>query len=105
MARFSKKVTECENRVFDFLYKIYLKDFKYSKKNSVNCCHKYENVFIYFNDTSFLDRFSTKSEISSFIKIRLVRAELFHANRQTDRWMDETKLIVSFRNFTYAPKK
>jgi hypothetical protein len=26
-----------------------------------------------------------KAQISSFIKIRLVRAELFHADRQTDR--------------------
>ena len=35
-----------------------------------------------------------KTQISSFIKIRPVGAELFHADRQTDM----TKLIVAFRN-------
>ena len=46
------------------------------------------------------------------MKIRLVGAELFHADlrtdRQTDRWTnrqrDMTKLIVAFRNFANAPK-
>ena len=38
------------------------------------------------------------------MKIRTVGAEMFHAERQTDRQTkhDET---VSFRNFTNAPKK
>jgi hypothetical protein len=35
-----------------------------------------------------------------FIKIRLVEAELFHADGQTDM----TKLIVALRNFSNAPK-
>jgi hypothetical protein len=35
-----------------------------------------------------------KLQISSFIKIRPVGTELFHADRQTDM----TKLIVAFRN-------
>jgi hypothetical protein len=35
------------------------------------------------------------------MKIRPVRAELFHADRRTDI----TKLIVAFRNFANAPKK
>ena len=34
------------------------------------------------------------------MKIRLVGAELFHADRQTDM----TKLIVTFRNFVKEPK-
>ena len=41
-----------------------------------------------------------KSQISSFIKIRPVGAELFHADRQTDM-----KLIVAFRNIANAPEK
>ena len=49
---------------------------------------------------NFLDRFSIKSHISSFIKIRPVGAELFHA----DGLMDMTKLIVAFRNFSNVPK-
>jgi len=36
------------------------------------------------------------------MKIRQVRAELFHADGQTDR---HDELIVAFRNFPKAPKK
>ena len=39
-----------------------------------------------------------KSQISSFIKIRLVGAEFFHADRQM-----VIKLTVVFRNFGKAP--
>jgi len=42
----------------------------------------------------FFDRFSENIQISDFMKIRPVGAELFHADRQTDM----TKLIVTFRN-------
>ena len=35
------------------------------------------------------------------MKIRPVRAKLFHANGRTDR----QKLLVAFRNFGKAPKK
>jgi hypothetical protein len=38
------------------------------------------------------------------MKIRLDGAELFHADRQTDRQTDMTKLIFAFRNFANAPK-
>ena len=50
---------------------------------------------------SFLDEFSKNSQISNFMKIRQVGAELIHADRRTDR--DVTKLTVAFRNFTNAP--
>jgi len=33
-----------------------------------------------------------------------VEDELFHANRQTDKMTDVTKLIVTFRNFSNAPR-
>ena len=45
--------------------------------------------------------FEKKAEISSFTKPRLVAAELFHADGQTDM----TKLIVAFCNFPNATKK
>jgi hypothetical protein len=48
----------------------------------------------------FQNRFSENPQISNFIKIRLVGAELSHANGQTDR-RDET---VTFRNFANSPK-
>ena len=42
------------------------------------------------------DRFSKEARVSSFIQIRPVEAELFHA--------DVKKLIVTFHNFANAPK-
>jgi len=38
------------------------------------------------------------------MKLRLVRAELFHADGRTNMPTDMTKLTVVFRNFTKAPK-
>jgi len=49
----------------------------------------------------FLDRFKKKNtHISNSMKIRLVEAELFHADGRTDM----TKITVAFRNFTNAPE-
>jgi hypothetical protein len=49
---------------------------------------------------NFLNRFSKKVQISSFIKIRPVGAELLHADGQTDM----TKLTVAFHNYVNLPK-
>jgi len=38
------------------------------------------------------------------MKILLVRAQLFHADRQKDRRTDMTKLVVTFRIFVNALK-
>jgi hypothetical protein len=38
------------------------------------------------------------------MKIRSVGAELFHADGETDRQTEMTKLIVAFRDFAIAPK-
>jgi len=46
-----------------------------------------------------MDVFSKNTQISNFIKIRAVGAELLRAG-QTDMM----KLIVAFRNFAKAPK-
>jgi len=32
-------------------------------------------------------------------------AELFHADRRTDGWIDMTRLLVAFRNFANTPKR
>jgi hypothetical protein len=45
--------------------------------------------------------FKKKTQISNFMKIRPVGAELFHADGRTDM----TMLIVAFRDFPQAPKK
>ena len=50
---------------------------------------------------AFLDSFWRNAQISNFMKIRPVGAELFHADRRTD----VTKIIVAFRNFANASKK
>ena len=49
---------------------------------------------------SFRDRFSKNTQISNFMKIRPVEAEVFHADVQTDM----TKLIVTYRNSENASK-
>jgi hypothetical protein len=48
--------------------------------------------------------FGKKAQISSFIKIRPVRAEFFHVDVRTDKRTDVTKLTVAFRNCANAPK-
>jgi hypothetical protein len=47
------------------------------------------------------DRFSKNTQISNFITIRQVGAELFHSDGQTDM----AKLIAPFRDFEKAPKQ
>jgi hypothetical protein len=49
--------------------------------------------------------FEKKTQISIFIKIRPVGAELLHTDGLTDGRTDMTKLRVAFRNFANAPKK
>ena len=57
-----------------------------------------------FNENSmFLTDFRKNSQISSFMKIRPVGAEVFNVERRNDRRTDMTKLIVVFRNFANAP--
>jgi len=56
----------------------------------------------FWRDLNFLTKFSRKTQISNLINNRPVRAELFHADGQTGTGM--TKLIVTFRSFTNAPK-
>ena len=46
---------------------------------------KFPLFLSYFNETcNFLDRVSKKAQLSSLIKICLVEAEFFHADRRTD---------------------
>ena len=54
-----------------------------------------------FNETGiFWTDFRKNNEISNFMKIRLLGAELFSADGQTDVMM----VTVAFRNFANAPK-
>jgi hypothetical protein len=51
-------------------------------------------------ELKFSRQFFENIQLPNLMKIRLVGAELFHADRRTDM----TKLIVPFRNFSNAPK-
>jgi len=59
------------------------------------------------NRIFFMD-FTKNTQISSFMKIRPVGAELCHADRrrdgQTDKQTDMTMLIAAFYNFAKAPE-
>jgi hypothetical protein len=67
------------------------------KKMYIGLHVKYALVWTDFNQTWIFWKDCFKN-----IQIRpAVEAELFHANRQTDK----TKQIVAFRNFTNPPKK
>jgi len=60
----------------------------------------------------FFDRFSRNPQITIFIAIHPVRAELFHAERRTDEWTgggtdgqtDIRRLTVVYRSFANTPK-
>ena len=45
------------------------------------------------------------TQISNFMEIHPVGAELFHMDRQMDRQADKTKLTAVFHNFARVPKK
>jgi len=48
--------------------------------------HFHYPLFLFeFNETKFLDRFSKNTQMSNFMKIRPVRAELFHTGGGTGR--------------------
>ena len=78
---------------FDFLYNFGLNHFSFYEEMSeiwskmyFGLTVKYPLFLSDFNETwSVLDRFSKHPQISNFIKIRHVDAELFHADGQKDR--------------------
>ena len=102
---------------FSFLYS-FVWNISHSKKNSVRYhivrmpSYNVPVILVAFLQTKyFLDRFSKNNKISNFIKICPVGAELFHADRLTDRHTDrqrdgwtDMKLIIVFRNFANALK-
>ena len=56
-------------------------------------------------NSKFVDRFWKNTQMSNFIKIRTVGAEVFHVYGRTEGQTDMTKLVVVLCNFANAPKK
>ena len=74
-------------------------------KNIYWSSRKVPLLFSDFDETfNFLGIFSKDTQISNFMKIRPMGAELFNADGRTDGHTDMTKLIDVFRNFAKAPK-
>ena len=71
-----------------------------------SCC-KVPFVLVRFEwNLNFVDKFSKNTQMSNFMKIRSVWAELsMWTDGQTDRQTYVTKLIIPFRNFANAPVK
>ena len=53
----------------------------------------------------FLDIFSENIQVSNFMKIRPVGAEVYLANWQTDRQREKTKLLITSCNFANVPNQ
>ena len=103
-----KKVTEHKMGVLTFCTTFVWNNTYFKKKwarydkTCIGRNVKYPLFVSYFDETSiFLDRFSKNSQISNFMKIRPVGAELCYADWRTER---QTKLILAFRNVANAPK-
>jgi hypothetical protein len=71
-----------------------------------NISHSTSPLFLqHFNETwIFSADFRKNAQISNFMKIRPMEAELFHADGRTERRTDMTKLIVIVRSFANAAK-
>ena len=52
----------------------------------------------------FYEQISENIPISNLMKIRPVRAELFHAGGRTGKPTNTTQLVVVFHNFANPPK-
>ena len=92
-----------------FSTSIFLKHFSFWEEMSAIWSKMYIGIFVksplFVSDFNYIwnsTRYFRKStQISNFMKIRLVEAELFHADRRTGM----TIIIEGFRNFANAPKK
>jgi hypothetical protein len=85
---------------------IFVANISHSEKNSakyylyIGLHVKYLLLLSHFNETNFLNRFLKNHQISYFLKIYPVGAELFQAGRSTNIM----KQIVVFCSFVNSPK-
>jgi len=64
-------------------------------KNLYRSSYKVPAFLSDFNETCFLDSVSKNTQMSNFVKIRPVGAELFHADRRTDGRTDTHEEVNS----------
>ena len=96
---------------FNFFYKLVLNISRF-KGNSARYCYKRTYVFLQSNryfckiliKLIFSRQNLEKTQITDFIKVRPVGAELFHEDGQTDGQTDMTNLTVAFRSFANSTK-
>jgi hypothetical protein len=95
--------------VFWFLLQCLLEIFFILRRNEwnifKNAYWSSRQVRIYSCSILMKLEFTKNTQISNFMNIRLVGAELFHADGRTHGWTDRTKLIVAIRNFANVRKK
>jgi hypothetical protein len=81
--------------------------------NVLRSSHTAPIILVRFEQNlNYLHKFLKCIKIQNFMNISSVGAGSFHADRrtdrqrdrETDRWIYKTKLIVAFRNFAKAPK-
>ena len=91
-ARFSEKVAKYKTRIFIFPYNFCLKHFSFYEEFSEISSQmytglhvKYPLVWSDFNETEFSRQTFENSSNIKFHENRTVQAEMFHADRQTDK--------------------
>ena len=89
---------KCESR---FLYIFYLKHFLFEEEigDLSSSCTAPINLVRFWLKFNFLHRFSKKAQISSFIKIRPVGAELCHVDKTDGRTDGHDEAISRFSQF------
>ena len=84
-----------------------LRNISHSKKNSVSvtinvhssACKVTIIIVRFDRNLNFLNRFLKNTQLSNFMKICPLRAEMLHADRKLDKWTNVTKLAVAFHSF------
>ena len=109
---FGKKKLSSVTRCFDLFYKFFcgiylilrrIQPYVSIKLHTFSC--KIFFVLVTFSwKLNIFYRFSKNNQIQTFMKIRALGTEMFHANRWTDGQTDMEKQMIAFRSFANAPK-
>jgi hypothetical protein len=107
---FRKKLQKmCDLIYYTNLPQIFL-TLRRTERDMIKNLYKYAckvpiNLIVCWWNLDFLNIYSKNDQISNFMKIRPVGAELLHADGRTDERIDVMTLTVAFRNFANATKR